>query len=110
MTMIPESGVTAEDVATRFNLTAEEAGRVLGLALAELARVGESAWRPIPVALWDDWTIRVCGGIVAAKKRPTAGASNGTSADQAQPRPAGSREYLAPIRGELANYTELGFA
>lgn len=110
MSLIPEGGVTSEDVATRFNLTAEEADRVLALAHAELDRVGETVWRPVPAPLWDDWTVRVCGGIVAAKKRPTAGASNGTNADQAQPRPAGSREYLAPIRAELANYTEPGLA
>lgn len=106
---LPENA-TAAAIATRFKLDAGEAERVLMLALTELDRATESAWRTVPVPTWEDWIIRTCGAVLAAKKRPTAGASQGTSADQAQPRPAGPREYLAPLRGELANYVAWGMA
>jgi hypothetical protein len=108
MPLIPESTtVDVPAVEARFKLDEAEAGRVLDLALAELARATETVWREVPEPIWDDWIIRTCGAIVAAKKRPTAGSSQGTSADQAQPRPAGPREYLAPLRNELAHYTDL---
>lgn len=105
-----ELPLDAAAIADRFKLEPAEAERVLMLALTELDRATLSAWREVPVPTWEDWIIRSCGSILAAKKRPTAGASQGTSADQAQPRPAGPRDYLAPLRAELANYTAWGMA
>lgn len=109
---IPEHSdtITAEAIAARFKLTLEGEGeRVLKLALSTLETATESAWRPVPVETWDDWIIRTCGAIVAAKKLPTAGGSQDTRADQGTPR-FGSRAYLAGIRDELVNYVGLGFA
>lgn len=111
-TMVPELGeleVTADQVQERYKLaTPEEAQRVLDLALTELGRALETVWRPVPAPTYQDWIIRTCGSIVAAKKRPTAGSSQETRADQGAPRPGGPREYLAPLRGELAHYTAWG--
>lgn len=104
-------GATAAAIATRFNLDGGEAERVLELALSELDRATTSAWRAVPVPTWEDWIIRTCGAIIAAKKTPTSsGASQETRADQGSSRPAGPRAYLAGLRDELAQYVGLGFA
>lgn len=108
--MLPVSTVTADQIATRFKLDPAEAERVLMLALVELDRATLSAWRPVPLPTWEDWIIRTCGAIVAAKKTPTAGAAQDTRADQGTPRPGGPRAYLAGLTGELSNYVDLGFA
>jgi hypothetical protein len=107
---VPESTITAEQIATRFNLEPAEGERVLLLALSELDRATTSAWRPVPLPTWEDWIIRTCAAVIAAKKVPTSGASQDTRADQGPPRPGGPRAYLAGLQGELANYVNLGFA
>lgn len=104
MTLIPESTVTAADVAARFNLAATEGERVLELALTELGRATETVWRPVPAPTWDDWIIRVCGAIVAAKKTPTASSKASTRADQGAARPS-TRGYVGFLADELALYT-----
>lgn len=108
------ASATAEAIAARFKLDAAEGERVLLLALSELDRATTSAWRQVPVPTWEDWIIRTCGAIIAAKKTPTAGASSGagqeTRADQGSSRPAGPRAYLAGIQNELVQYVGLGFA
>lgn len=110
MALIPVATVTAEDLQTRLNIkTAEEAARVLDVAVSELQRATEAVWRPVTVATWDDWIIRVAGAVVGARKRPTGAGGQLTTVEQGQP-VAASRDYLAPIRGELANYVDLGFA
>lgn len=106
--MVPESDVTAAQIALRYKLSQEESERVLDLALAELGRATETAWRPIPAPTWQDWIIRTCGSIVAAKKRPTAGSDQGTRADQGSPRPGAPGGYLGPLRAEIQLYTDLG--
>lgn len=107
---LPE-GATADAIAARFNLDAGEGERVLALALAELDRATLSAWRAVPVPTWEDWIIRTCGAIIAAKKAPTSsGASQDTRADQGTRRPAGPRAYLAGLQNELSQYVGLGFA
>lgn len=105
------AGVDAAAIAARFKLDPDEAERVLMLALTELDRATLSAWRAVPVPTWEDWIIRACGAIVAAKKTPTSsGVSQDTRADQGSSRPAGSRAYLAGLQSELRAYTGLGFA
>lgn len=109
-----ELPVTVDSIAERLKLSPAEAERVLLLALTELDRATTSAFRTVPVPTWEDWIIRVCGAIVAAKKTPTTnssgGASQGTRADQGSSRPAGPRAYLAGVQPELNNYVGLGFA
>ena len=109
---LPEAA-NADAIAARFQLTPAEAERVLLLALTELDRATVSAWRTVPVPTWEDWIIRTCGTVIAAKKTPTtssSGASQGTRADQGSSRPAGPRAYLAGIQNELVQYVGLGFA
>lgn len=110
MPLIPVATVTAEDLQTRLNIkTLEEAGRVLDVALSELQRATESVWRPVTVATWDDWIIRVAGAVVGARKRPTGQQGQLTTIEQGQAVQQ-SRDYLAPIRSELVQYVELGLA
>jgi hypothetical protein len=108
---VPETSVTAEQITARFKLTLEGEGeRVLLLALTTLNTATIGAWRSIPVPVWDDFVIRTCGAIVAAKKLPSSGAGQETRADQGTPRPGGPRAYLAGVRDELAQYVNLGLA
>lgn len=110
MPLIPVATVTVEQIQTRLNIAdAVEAERVLGVALDALYRATESVWRPVTVATWDDWILRVAGAVVGAKRRPSGGNGQLTTTDQGQA-VAVPRDYLAPVRAELANYTDLGFA
>lgn len=110
MPLIPVATVTAEQLQERLNLkTADEAARVLDVALTTLQRATEAVWRPVTVATWDDWIIRVAGAVVGAKRRPSGGAGQLTTTDQGQV-VAPPRDYLAPVRDELAQYVDLGFA
>lgn len=110
-TVLGGTSVTVEALAARFKLSTPEATRLLQLALDTLTTATEDAWRPIPASVWDDWVIRVCAAIYAAKKAPTtSGVSQDTRADQGSSRPAGPRAYLAGLQSELRAYTGLGFA
>lgn len=110
MPLIPVATVTAEQLQARLNIAdADEAERVLAVALAELQRATEAAWRPVTVATWDDWIIRVAGAVKGARKRPTGQQGQLTTIEQGQA-VAQSRDYLAPVRSELAQYVDLGFA
>lgn len=110
MPLIPVATVTAAQLQERLNLkTLDDAQRVLDVALTTLQRATESVWRPVTVATWDDWIMRVAGAVVGAKRRPSGGNGQLTTTDQGQA-VAVPRDYLAPVRDELANYTDLGFA
>lgn len=109
MPLIPVATVDAAAIASRYNVDATEAERVLAVALAELQTATNAVWRPVAVATWDDWIVRVAGAVIGAKRRPSGGQGQLTTVEQGQA-VAQSRDYLAPVRADLALYCDLGMA
>jgi hypothetical protein len=106
---LPETTLTAEELAQKHNLQPAAAVELLALADAECRRVFAEAFREIPQATWDDCVRRVAGAVVGAKRRPAGSAGQQTTVEQNQIVVA-SRDYTAGIRDMIANYAPGGLA
>lgn len=106
---LPDTTLTADELATKHNLTADAAAELLALADGECRRVFAEAFRVIPQATWDDCVRRVAGAVVGAKRRPAGNAGQQTSTEQ-NAIVVTSRDYTSAIRDAIANYAPGGLA
>ena len=106
MITVPEAPVTltAQTVQTVFNVkSAEEAQRVLDVAVSTLNRALAGAFRTVDQITYDDMVRRVVGAVIGSKRRPSGGNGQLTTVEADQP-VAQSRDYLNPVRSTLAQY------
>lgn len=106
---VPVTTWTPELLTARLNLKEDEGQRALDVALEQLWRATTDAYRDVPQGTWDDWTLRVVGAVIGARKRPTGSSGQQTTTEQREPIRV-SRDYLEPVRHELVQYVGLGFA
>lgn len=105
---VPEApvGFTAAQVGSVFNVkTDAEQQRVFDLAVVTVNRALAGAFRSVDQQVYDDLVRRVAGAIANDKRRPMpAGGGQLTTVEQAAPNLPGRGDYLAPVRGTLAQY------
>lgn len=106
--IVPEApaDLTAEQLATLLNIKDQgDAERVFQLAITTVNRELTGAFRDVPPNVYDDLVRKVAGAIVGSRRRPAAGSGQLSRADQDAPgQPAPPRDYVGPIRAELALY------
>lgn len=108
MVTVPEGAVAydAAKLKTLLNLKTDDEGqRVLDLAVVEVGRAFDGAFRDVPQVVFDDCVRRVAGAIVGSTKRPSSPAGAGQLTTVAAQQPvAGSSDYTATIRQLVAQY------
>lgn len=108
MSIVPNAPVTVTEATLKASLKLDDpaAAEVLRLAVVTVNRELTGAFRDVPVEVYDDMVRRVCGAIVADRRRPAGGGGQLTRTDQpaAPATTAAPRDYATPIRPTLALY------